>query len=102
MGHQRGGDGPVHGHADLALAGRDQLVQGAGVGGVRERDGHPRVGEPEGADERRHRVDDQGGERDQVEPSPFEPGDGGDRGLTDLDVAQHLPGRADERLTRRA
>ena len=69
------------------------------VGGVGERDVDARVRDPERAHQRRDRVDGERGERDQVEPPGGEPGHRLDRGATGLDVAQHLAGRFDQRLT---
>ncbi len=54
-----------------------------------------------GADEGRERVDRQRGQRHQVERSGGEPADRRDRRAQDPEIAQHLPGRFEERLARR-
>ena len=87
------------GDAELALAAGDEVDDFGGVARVGERDVDARVGDPERAHQRSHRVDGERGERREVEAAGGEPGDGLDRGAARLDVTQHLAGRFDQGLT---
>ena len=89
------------GEPDLGAAAPHQRCDGGGV--LRLIDPHDDVGVgvAEDADQGRERVDGQRGQRHHVEGAGGEAADRRDRRAQDPEIAQHLPGRFEERLARR-